>query len=381
MDGLPNLFLTTTTQNSFMFGGLHEPEQLMRQITAGKEAVQPPIPAQQRPELLRAAEAHPPSAAAAADIVLCKNPLYLQFGTGLGTEAHPVGDDDATPLNAVKEHLWELHFAERGHGVSMFRTRRDRDLIMKGVPDSLRRRVWMLYSGATNDLTENPGYYEELLRVHAGRTSTATEEIERDLHRSLPTHPAFQNEIGINALRRVLTAYSWRNPEIGGWATNACLSGTISTRIAQELLNAPPPFTRSKGYCQAMNLIASAMLLYCNEEETFWLICALCERLLPDFYSKKVVGALVDQVRSPARSRFSHAFTYSLVLLINPRHDCLPSPSGGPGGACAPDDAGAALPSAEDGYSVDDQPALVHHHLSQPHAGAERRVRHGLLPL
>ena len=73
----------------------------------------------------------------------------------------------------------------------------------------------MLYSGALNESAGKDSYYRALLEQHAGRSSSAMEEIERDLHRSLPEHPAFQSEVGINALRRVLTAYSWRNPEIG----------------------------------------------------------------------------------------------------------------------------------------------------------------------
>jgi hypothetical protein len=91
-----------------------------------------------------------------------------------------------------------------------------------------------------------------MLKENEGRTSTSTEEIEKDLNRSLPEYPAYQSEKGIATLRRVLTAYSWKNPELG--------------------------------YCQAMNILTAALLIFMSEEQAFWQLEVICDTLLPGYY-------------------------------------------------------------------------------------------------
>jgi TBC1 domain family member 8/9 len=44
---------------------------------------------------------------------------------------------------------------------------------------------------------------------------TINEEIERDLYRALPDQKAYQDESGINALRRLLRAYACYNADVG----------------------------------------------------------------------------------------------------------------------------------------------------------------------
>ncbi|OBS79139.1 hypothetical protein A6R68_18463, partial [Neotoma lepida] len=152
--------------------------------------------------------------------------------------------------------------------MTVFHPQNLENLDSKMLKEKMKEQSWnILFSecgrGAVNDMATNPGYYAEVVEQSLGTCNLATEEIERDLRRSLPEHPAFQSDTGISALRRVLTAYAYRNPKIG--------------------------------YCQAMNILTSVLLLYAKEEEAFWLLVAVCERMLPDYFNRRIIGALVDQ--------------------------------------------------------------------------------------
>lgn len=102
-------------------------------------------------------------------------------------------------------------------------------LIRVGLPNRLRGEIWELTSGSLYIRLQKPRLYTDTLLKFSGRESLAIDEIEKDLNRSLPEYPGFQNEEGIGRLRRVLTAYSWVNEEIG--------------------------------YCQAMNIVVAALLM------------------------------------------------------------------------------------------------------------------------
>eukprot|EP00834_Sanchytrium_tribonematis_P006898 NODE_556_length_6108_cov_1.468464.p1 type:complete len:673 gc:universal NODE_556_length_6108_cov_1.468464:2373-355(-) len=152
---------------------------------------------------------------------------------------------------------------ENGANLTMCKTSKLVRLVRLGVPNKYRPDFWLWSCGALYEQFLTAGYYKEILdSIPAGHKSISSEEIEKDLHRSLPEYQAYHSDEGINRLRRVLLAYSISNIELG--------------------------------YCQAMNLVASVLLIYLNEEQAFWVLTVICERLLPQYYSTNMYGGMLD---------------------------------------------------------------------------------------
>lgn len=66
-------------------------------------------------------------------------PLMMLFKIPLTSEA--------ALKQEAKEKQWELHFAEYGRGITMYRTTETVKLVIQGIPQSLRGEVWLTFSG------------------------------------------------------------------------------------------------------------------------------------------------------------------------------------------------------------------------------------------
>ncbi|KAL6106721.1 tbc1d2b [Pungitius sinensis] len=142
-------------------------------------------------------------------------------------------------------------------------------LFRYGVPHEHRSQVWRwCVAFHVKKFRDNlaPDYYETLLNVARDKPNPASKQIELDLLRTLPNNKHYSSPSagGIQKLRNVLMAFSWRNPDIG--------------------------------YCQGLNRLAAIALLYLEQEDAFWSLIAIVEVFMPrDYYTKTLLGSQVDQ--------------------------------------------------------------------------------------
>ncbi|KAK6933293.1 Rab-GTPase-TBC domain [Dillenia turbinata] len=158
-------------------------------------------------------------------------------------------------------------------------------LVRGGVPMALRGELWQAFVGVRARRVDK--YYQDLLTSDtkhgdnvenhstqveiSERSSTESVsvpekwkgQIEKDLPRTFPGHPAL-DEDGRNALRRLLTAYARHNPSVG--------------------------------YCQAMNFFAGLLLLLMPEENAFWTLMGIIDDYFDGYYSEEMIESQVDQL-------------------------------------------------------------------------------------
>ncbi|EPQ53941.1 TBC-domain-containing protein [Gloeophyllum trabeum ATCC 11539] len=198
-----------------------------------------------------------------------------------------------------------IGFAQLGLSSSRDERREFDRLVRSGIPLVYRSKVWFECSGALEMM--EPGLFRDLLSEPDGGSGVSI-EIEKDVGRTMPLNIFFGGDgTGVDKLRRVLTAYSRRNPAVG--------------------------------YCQGMNLITSTLLLvHADEEEAFWVLAAIVERILPEeFFSPSLLPSracplvLMDYVQEFMPKLHAHlnqlgvdlpaiCFSWFLSLFT----DCLP---------------------------------------------------------
>uniref|UniRef100_A0A8C6YCZ6 TBC1 domain family member 2B n=1 Tax=Naja naja TaxID=35670 RepID=A0A8C6YCZ6_NAJNA len=163
---------------------------------------------------------------------------------------------------------WE-NFLAATAGREMVRTVELKNLIRAGVPHEHRCQIWKWCVGLhVKKLKErsSPSHFQELLQDVLKKQNPASKQIELDLLRTLPNNKHYSSPTseGIQKLRNVLLAFSWRNPDIG--------------------------------YCQGLNRLAAIALLYLEQEDAFWCLVAIVEVFMPrDYYTKTLLGSQVDQ--------------------------------------------------------------------------------------
>ncbi|VCX37020.1 unnamed protein product [Gulo gulo] len=163
---------------------------------------------------------------------------------------------------------WENYFASTMNR-EMACSPELKNLIRAGIPHEHRSKVWKwcvdLHARKFKDSTE-PGYFQTLLQKALEKQNPASKQIELDLLRTLPNnkHYSCPTSEGIQKLRNVLLAFSWRNPDIG--------------------------------YCQGLNRLVAVALLYLEQEDAFWCLVTIVEVFMPrDYYTKTLLGSQVDQ--------------------------------------------------------------------------------------
>ena len=198
-------------------------------------------------------------------------PQYDVYGffVGGGESVQGSGHGAVRAGSSKNRHKeWDKFMEQFADTGQVTRSRELKLLVREGVPGTFRRKLWPCLAG-TAELREKypPHHYEELLQCVSQGTEMRHEvhlAIENDVRRTFPGHLMFATQDGLAALQRVLAAYSIHCPAVG--------------------------------YCQSLNFIVAMMLLFLDEEEAFWLLDTILQRILAaNYYTPDMRGFMTGQ--------------------------------------------------------------------------------------
>lgn len=150
--------------------------------------------------------------------------------------------------------------------VTLPRTEKLRSMARAGIPHSLRPQMWMRLSGALQKKMRSETVYHDIVKASSNDSLMTSKQIEKDLLRIMPTNACFSSpkSTGVPRLRRILRGIAWLYPDIG--------------------------------YCQGTGVIVASLLLFLEEEDSFWMMATIVEDLLPaSYYSSTLIGIQADQ--------------------------------------------------------------------------------------
>ena len=168
-----------------------------------------------------------------------------------------------------------------------------------GIPPALRPQAWLSFSGCTEWMRRHPMVYGQLCtRVERGGTVAPAAGVQDQIEKDLRRTEAGTSGAKLEALRRVLQAFSSFNPTIG--------------------------------YVQGMNFIAAGLLRVLPEPAAFWMLVLIEQEYLPAHFGESMTGNHVD-CRVLSRLTAEHLPRLSAQLKARqPSSSPAPSPAPSP---------------------------------------------------
>ena len=214
----------------------------------------------------------------------CEQPEYRYDEFGFRVDEEDGAEPESNKIlaepfveNKQQKLLWQAHLEFTFNsdvedlswhkiGKSIPRSDRLTQLVESGIPHTMRAQVWLRLAGALQKRSASQVSYDEIVQASENGNPATIKAIDKDLLRTIPNNICFSSmeSPGVPKLRRILKGLAWFYPK--------------------------------NGYCQGIGMIVAHLLLFMEEEDAFWMMCAIVEDLIPAaYFSSNLLGVTVDQ--------------------------------------------------------------------------------------